>query len=75
MKYAMRHGAVTSNPCDRVDYDGGRATGDREKLQHRPLSAEQVGQLSRAVAGKVADAEGRASPAYPEYSLMVEFLA
>ncbi|WP_431815706.1 tyrosine-type recombinase/integrase [Gordonia jacobaea] len=75
MKYAMQHGALTSNPCDRVDYDGGRATGDREKFQHRPLSAEQVGQLSGAVAGKVADAGGRALPAYPEYALMVEFLA
>ncbi|MGW5522710.1 tyrosine-type recombinase/integrase [Gordonia sp. NPDC003950] len=75
MKYAMQHGAITSNPCDRVDYDGGRATGDREKFQHRPLSAEQVAQLSAAVAGKAADANGQTLPAYPEYALMVEFLA
>ncbi|MFE0751043.1 tyrosine-type recombinase/integrase [Gordonia sp. NPDC058843] len=70
MKYAMQHGAIVSNPCDRVDYDGGRATGDREKFQHHPLTAEQVGRVSAAVAGNV---DGL--PAYSEYALMVEFLA
>ncbi|WP_152467727.1 hypothetical protein [Gordonia terrae] len=70
MKYAMQHGAIVSNPCYLVDYDGGRATGDREKFQHHPLTAEQVGQVSAALAGNV---DGL--PAYPVYALMVEFQA
>ncbi len=35
----------------------------------------QVGQLSSAVAGDVAGADGGELPAYPVYSLMIEFLA
>lgn len=70
MRYAMQHGAVTSNPCDRVDFDGKRATGDREKFQHQPLTAQQVAQVSAALAGQV---DGL--PAYPVYALMVEFLS
>ena len=75
MKYAVQHDALASNPCDRVDYDGKRATGDRERFEHHPLTATQVGQLSSAVAGDVAGADGGELPAYPVYSLMVEFLA
>lgn len=75
MKYAMQHGAITSSPCDRVDYDGGRATGDREKFQHHPLTAAQVGRLSAAISGNADDANGQQLPAYPVYALMVEFLA
>ncbi|OQQ31073.1 integrase [Prescottella equi] len=70
MRYAMQHDALASNPCDRVDFDGKRATGDREKFQHHPLSAQQVAELSAAIAGNV-----DALPAYPVYALMVEFLA
>ncbi|MGW0172734.1 tyrosine-type recombinase/integrase [Rhodococcus sp. NPDC003322] len=70
MRYAMQHDALTSNPCDRVDFDGKRATGDREKFHHHPLTAQQVAQLSAAIAGNV---DGL--PAYPVYALMVEFLA
>lgn len=70
MRYAMQHDALASNPCDRVDFDGKRATGDREKFQHHPLTAQQVAQLSATIAGKVDDL-----PPYPVYALMAEFLA
>ena len=75
LKYAMQHGAVTSHPCDRVDADGKRATGDREKFQHHPLTGDQVGRLSAAIAGDLPDADGVTLPPYPVYALMVEFLA
>jgi integrase len=67
MRYAMQHDAMASNPCHPVDFDGRRATGDHENFEHHPLTAQQVAQLSAAVAGKVDDL-----PAYP---VMVEFLA
>ncbi|BBY84854.1 hypothetical protein [Mycolicibacterium tokaiense] len=51
MKYALRHGAIISNPCDRVDYSASRATGDRSGFEHHPLTAVQVGALSAAVSG------------------------
>ncbi|MEE3848971.1 tyrosine-type recombinase/integrase [Gordonia sp. LSe1-13] len=70
MRYAMQHGAITSNPTERVDFGGKRATGDREKFQHHPLTAQQVAEVSAALAGKAGGL-----PAYPVYALMVEFLA
>jgi integrase len=70
MKYALRHKAVTANPCDAVDFSASRATGDHGAFEHHPLTAEQVGRLSAAIAG---DVEGM--PAYPAYGLMVEFMA
>ncbi len=70
LKCAVQHGALDANPCDRVDFQTNRATGDRESFEHHPLTAAQVGALSAAVAGEVGDL-----PAYPIYALMVEFLA
>lgn len=68
--YAMRQGAITSTPTDRVDFSASRATGDRDGFEHHPLTAEQIGRLSAAVAGEVGGL-----PAYPVYALMVEFMA
>ncbi len=74
LRYALHHGALTSNPADRVDFSGARATGDHARFEHRPLTAEQVGALSAAIAGRVPDRSGPL-PAYPVYALMVEFMA
>lgn len=65
-KYAVQHKAITANPCDAVDFSASRSAGDVDGFQHRPLSAEEVGRLSAAIAGL---------PAYPAYALMVEFMA
>lgn len=70
LKYALRHRAITANPCDAVDFSASRATGDKGAFEHRPLTAAEVGRLSAAIAGEV---EGL--PAYPAYALMVEFMA
>jgi integrase len=70
MKYALRHKAVTANPCDAVDFSASRATGDHGAFEHHPLTAEQVGRLSAAIAGEL---DGL--PAYPAYALLVEFMA
>ncbi|WP_412475540.1 tyrosine-type recombinase/integrase [Gordonia sp. LUNF6] len=72
MKYATQQGALTSNPCDRVDFGTGKAqaTGDAEQFEAHPLTAQQVAQVSAAVAGEIGDL-----PAYPIYALMVDFLA
>ncbi|OAN40337.1 tyrosine-type recombinase/integrase [Mycolicibacterium iranicum] len=70
LRYALHHGAIVTNPTDRVDFSASRSTGDREAFEHHPLTAEQVGRLAAAVRG---DAPGL--PAYPAYALMVEFMA
>ncbi|MGV0715906.1 hypothetical protein ABQE93_10915 [Mycolicibacterium sp. XJ662] len=70
MKYALRHKAIAANPCDAVDFSASRATGDREGFEHHPLTAEQVGRPSAAIAREVPGL-----PAYPVYGLMVEFVA
>ncbi|PJK24403.1 tyrosine-type recombinase/integrase [Mycolicibacterium goodii] len=70
LRYALHHGAITTNPTDRVDFSTSRATGDHASFEHHPLSAQEIGALSAAVAGKV---DGL--PAYPTYALMVEFMA
>ncbi|WP_336584342.1 site-specific integrase [Mycolicibacterium tusciae] len=69
-KYARQHGAIAANPCEAVDFSTTRATGDLDGFEHNPLTAEQVGQLSAAIAGEVPGL-----PAYPVYGLMVEFMA
>ena len=74
LRYAVQHGALTANPADRVDFSANRATGDRSGFEHYPLTAEQVGALSAAVAG-TPPTDGPALPAYPTYALMVEFMA
>lgn len=75
-KYAVQHKAIPANPCDAVDFSAARATGDRPAFEHRPLTAEQVGALSAAIAGiPPAGYTGPALPAYPVYALMVEFMA
>lgn len=63
-KYAVRHGAITSSPADRVEFSAGHATGDRERFEHHPLTAEQIS----AVAASIGDR-------YPAYELMTLFLA
>ena len=70
LRYALHHGAITTNPTDRVDFSTSRATGDHTRFEHHPISAQQVGALSAALAGKVPGL-----PAYPAYALLVEFLA
>lgn len=55
---------------NRVDFSASRATGDYAGFEHHPLSAQEVGAVSAAVAGKV-----HGLPAYPAYALMVEFMA
>lgn len=80
-KYAVQHKAIPANPCDAVDFAASRATGDHTSFEHQPLTAEQVGALSAAIAGNPpAQASGPlphapALPAYPVYALMVEFMA
>lgn len=70
LRYALHHGAITTNPTDRVDFSASRATGDHARFEHRPLTAQEVGALSAALAGKVPGL-----PVYPAYALLVEFLA
>ncbi|MUM21918.1 tyrosine-type recombinase/integrase [Mycobacterium sp. CBMA271] len=70
LAYTMKqHGAIPANPADATYSPSARGRGDHEKFEHRPLTAGQVGQLSAAIAGEVADL-----PAYPVYALMVQFL-
>jgi integrase len=71
----MRHDALVSNPIDRVDFSGNRAAGDRERFAPHPLTAEQIAQLSAALAGNRPGRDGKPLPAYPVYALMVEFMA
>lgn len=76
LRHAVKHKAIPVNPCTAVDFTGNRATGDRERFEHHPLTAAQVGALSAAIAGHPpADYIGPALPAYPVYGLMVEFMA
>lgn len=63
LTYATRHGAIPANPCEQVDFNTGRAVGDREKFQHHPLTAEQVTTTAQNV-GKL----------YPVYELLAYFL-
>ncbi|MEC4612578.1 tyrosine-type recombinase/integrase [Tsukamurella tyrosinosolvens] len=63
LTYATRHGAIPANPCEQVDFNTGRAVGDREKFQHHPLTAEQVAATAQNV-GKL----------YPVYELLAYFL-
>jgi integrase len=60
LRYAVHHGAIATNPTDRVDFSASRATGDHGAFEHHPLTAEQVGRLSAAIAGEVPGL-----PAYP----------
>lgn len=69
LRYALHHGAIATNPTDRVDFSASRATGDRESFEHHPLTAEELGRLAAAVRGEVPGL-----PAYPAYALMVEFM-
>jgi integrase len=70
LRYALHHGAIATNPTDRVDFSASRATGDHARFEHHPLTAEQVGRLASAIRGDV-----QGLPAYPAYALMVEFMA
>jgi integrase len=70
LRYAVHHGAIATNPTDRVDFSASRATGDHASFEHHPLTAEQVGRLAAAIRGEVPGL-----PAYPAYAVMVEFMA
>lgn len=70
LRYAVHHGAIATDPTDRVDFSASRATGDHARFEHRPLTADQIGRLAAAICGDVAEL-----PAYPAYALMVEFMA
>lgn len=65
MRYAVQHGAISTNPCDALA--GGRGVGDRSHFEHTPLTATQVADLCAAIE--------TGPPAYPAYGLMVSFLA
>ena len=39
LRYAFQHGALTANPVERVDFSTNRATGDRSRFEHHPLTA------------------------------------
>ncbi|MFF1555306.1 tyrosine-type recombinase/integrase [Rhodococcus erythropolis] len=64
LKYALQHDAIKSNPAERVEFGGGHAVGDRDKFEHHPLTAEQVGRVAAEVGNR-----------YPVYELLVLFLA
>jgi integrase len=63
-RYAVRHGAIVSSPADRVEFSAGHATGDRERFEHHPLTAEQTSALAASIGNR-----------YPVYELMTLFLA
>ncbi|MFA4083444.1 tyrosine-type recombinase/integrase [Mycobacteroides salmoniphilum] len=67
---AFNDGAISSNPSSAKEFQRKRGTGDKTTFEHHPLTIEQLGALSTAIAGEVAEL-----PAYPVYALMVEFLA
>jgi hypothetical protein len=60
----------SANPADATHSPGSRGTGDQGAFEHCPLTAEQIGRLSAAIAGDVPGL-----PAYPAYGLMVELMA
>ena len=62
-RYALQHGALTANPTECVDFSANPASGDHNRFEHYPLTAEQVGALSAAIAGQPpADYIGPALP-------------
>ncbi|AWG65277.1 site-specific integrase [Mycobacteroides abscessus] len=73
--YAMQHDAITTNPIDRVDFSANRSRGDDDGFTPHPLTSDQVAALCAALAGQLPDPKGNPLPAYPVYSLMVEFAA
>ncbi|WP_267294354.1 N-terminal phage integrase SAM-like domain-containing protein [Mycobacterium hackensackense] len=71
LAYATRsHGAIASNPAEATYNPGARATGDARHFEHSPMTAEQIGCLSAAIAGEMPGL-----PSYPAYALLVEFAA
>lgn len=70
LKYALRHKAITANPCDAVDFSATRAAGDKTAFEHHPLTAAEVGRLAGAIRGELPGL-----PAYPAYALLIEFMA
>jgi hypothetical protein len=58
LRYALRHNAISSNPCDRVDFSTHRAVGDNASFEHSSLTATQVAELCAAIAGDT-------TPIYP----------
>jgi integrase len=72
LRYAVQHKAIAANPCDAVDFSASRGMGDHADFTHNPLTAEQIGRLSTALAGNT---PAQPLPAYPVYALLVEFMA
>ena len=72
---AVADGAIPSNPAAAVEFRRKRGTGDKTAFKHNPLTPEQLGALSAAIAGEWPDPNGNPLPAYPTYALMVLFMA
>jgi integrase len=62
--YALRHDAIKANPADHVDFSAGHATGDRERFEHHPMTADQVAAVASSVGTR-----------YPVYELLTYFAA
>jgi integrase len=76
LKYAHRHGAISSNPTAAIEFTTGGGIGDHERFEYHPLTLAQLGAFCDAVAGHApADYIGPRLPAYLVYALMVEFMA
>ena len=60
LRYAVQHKAIAANPCDAVDFSASRGMGDHAGFTHNPLTGEQVGRQSAAIAGALPSL-----PAYP----------
>lgn len=67
---AAKDGAIPANPANSYEYRRKRASGDRTKFEHHPLTSTQLGALCAALNGQPANL-----PAYPVYALMVKFMA
>ena len=63
-RYALRHDALAANPVDRVDFSPNRATGDRERFEPHPLTAEQIADVCAALRGERPGRDGKPLPVF-----------
>ena len=80
MEYAARKEALEVSPILKTDYADNHRRGKKsatatKRFAHNPLTTGQLGAVSAALRGEVPDSDGLLLPAYPVYTLMVEFLA
>lgn len=64
LDYAVKHGAIVTNPTERVDFSVSGGVGDRERFEHHPLSADQVAAVAAVIGQR-----------YPVYELLTYFAA